>query len=188
MCLFCLVTHSPFRKARKECEENNIKYKNCYVFVDVDAGKKFMQLVPISFCWCCCCCCIFSLFGLNDHLDFFKFPWSVARQWKLDETPTLTASRGRTGFYVTKLRRRLTVKESLRLQGIRLCRKTVKMAKLSASQVGAAAGNAMSQNVLERLLPRVLRHAGLTGLIRDPWEDRSYNPFAKSQWQWTMMM
>ena len=39
---------------------------------------------------------------------------------KLNEAPTITASRGKTGFYVTKLQRRLTVKESLRLQGIRL--------------------------------------------------------------------
>ena len=71
------------------------------------------------------------------------------------------------------------MKESLRLQGIRLCRKKVNMAKLSKSQIGAAAGNAMSQNVLERLLARVLRRAGLSGSIKDPWEGRSYNPFAK---------
>lgn len=99
------------------------------------------------------------------------------RQWKLNESPTITASRGRSGFYVTKLGRRLRVKESLRLQGIRLLRISVKKAKLTQSQVGAAAGNAMSQNVLERLLPRVLKRAGLLDRVNDPWENRAHNPF-----------
>ena len=79
---------------------------------------------------------------------------------------------------MTKLGRRLTAKESLRLQGIRLLKKTVQKAKLSRTEIGAAAGNAMSQNVLERLLPRVLKRAGLLdNRVKDPWENRTHNPF-----------
>ena len=105
------------------------------------------------------------------------FSWLILGQWKLNEATTITASRGKTGFYVTKLQRRLTVKESLRLQGIRLKKSTVLKAKFTKTQLGAAAGNAMSQNVLERLLCRVLRQSGLYPGAEDPWEVRSHNPF-----------
>lgn len=124
--------------------DNGHDPEKSWIFVDVDAGKKFAQ-------------------------------------WRLDELPCLTASRGKSGFVCTQVKRRLTAGESLRFQGICGVKKTdVRAAGLSSSDMGFAAGNAMSCNVLERLLPSVLYKAGLLkSQAKDPWIVKGYNPFLK---------
>ena len=128
------------KRAVRGCKEAEVDPKTSYVFVDVDAGKKFSQ-------------------------------------WKLDMLPCLTASRGATGFFCTKLKRRLTPKESLRFQGLTIRKREWEKHGLSGAMVGKAAGNAMSANILMRVLPRLLHAAGLCGTVSDPWERAGYNPF-----------
>ena len=130
-----------FKKAMQGCKENNIDPMSEYVFVDVDAGKKFGQ-------------------------------------WKLDVLPCLTASRGkRGGFFCTALRRRLTPEECLRFQGFKMTRKTWEKHGLTACEMGEAAGNAMSVNVVQRILVNLLRATDLCRDVEDPWVNQNHNPF-----------
>jgi DNA (cytosine-5)-methyltransferase 1 len=77
--------------------------------------------------------------------------------------PCITRARGSTGFYLPSRGRRMTVGERLRLQGLPQvylrgkCRQGI-----SDRQLGQMIGNAMSGNVLERLLARLLPACGLS--------------------------
>ena len=83
----------------------------------------------------------------------------------------LTAARGKTrGWWVTNRGRRLSLAEIFRFQGFNLNDFSTK--GIRQSDLGHMAGNAMSTNVIERLLSRALYHASLTtAYVADPWEN-----------------
>ena len=90
----------------------------------------------------------------------------------------LTASRGKSGgFFCTALRRRLTPEECLRFQGFKMTRKTWEKHGLTACEMGGAAGNAMSVNVVQRILVNLLRATDLCRDVEDPWVNQNHNPF-----------
>ena len=96
-------------------------------------------------------------------------------RWNQDIAPCLTRKRGSMGMWVSCLDRRLCVSEMLRLQGLSPDLVQWEKAKVSRSKMGGACGNAMSCNVLERLLPRVAWAAGLISeLPFDNWEREGY--------------
>ena len=82
-------------------------------------------------------------------------------------SPCITCRRG-GGHWVTNRGRRFSKEEMMRLQGMNPARFKV---AVSAAQLGRQLGNAMSVNVLERLLALVLPAAGLTA-SRAPLPDR----------------
>eukprot|EP00445_Apocalathium_hangoei_P069137 CAMPEP_0204138222 /NCGR_PEP_ID=MMETSP0361-20130328/17855_1 /ASSEMBLY_ACC=CAM_ASM_000343 /TAXON_ID=268821 /ORGANISM="Scrippsiella Hangoei, Strain SHTV-5" /LENGTH=206 /DNA_ID=CAMNT_0051092003 /DNA_START=39 /DNA_END=656 /DNA_ORIENTATION=- len=86
-----------------------------------------------------------------------------------DVTPCLTCSRAQ-GHWVTNRGRRLTKLEQMRLQSIRTPAEGFKVV-VSDFQLGRQIGNAMSVNILERLLVRILPAAGLAlaGSLKDRW-------------------
>jgi DNA (cytosine-5)-methyltransferase 1 len=87
----------------------------------------------------------------------------------LDQCPCLTRSRaGAGGHWVTNRSRLLTLTEMLRLQGIS---PKIRREGISDRQVGLMVGNAMSVNVLERILVRLLPAVGLIARSRlqDKW-------------------
>jgi len=73
-----------------------------------------------------------------------------------DRTMCMTKSRA-SGFWVTSRGRRMNVNEMLRCQGMARTFKQV----VTDRQLGAQIGNAMSQNIIERLLIKLLPAAGL---------------------------
>ena len=82
-------------------------------------------------------------------------------------SPCMTFSRG-AGFWITNRGRRALKVEMLRLQGIN---PRTFNACVPDSVVGAQIGNAMSVNIVERVLCRMLPTVGLVphGAIKDPW-------------------
>jgi len=92
-------------------------------------------------------------------------------RWMLDVSPCLTRARAALGFYLPARGRRVTLAERFRLQGIPVrvlrCREGI-----SDRQLGMMAGNALSVNVLERLLVRLLRACGLRRRLTDKWQRR----------------
>jgi len=85
-----------------------------------------------------------------------------------DRCMTITRSRAQ-GFWVTSRARRLTLDEMFRLQGMTPGR-IVPPPGVSERQVAQMIGNAMSQNVLERLFSSLLPAAGLVSrTLQDPW-------------------
>ncbi len=79
----------------------------------------------------------------------------------IDEFPTILAGRAESqAYYATKLQRRVTIRELMRLQGVELAR--FKLDGVSATAVGRMAGNAMSCNVVEEILKQLLACAGLS--------------------------
>jgi len=87
----------------------------------------------------------------------------------------MTKSRA-SGFWVTSRGRRMNLDEMLRCQGMRRCFKQV----VSDLALGGQIGNAMSQNILERLFVNLLPAAGLVQedvRLRDRWA----NP-ARKRW------
>ena len=91
--------------------------------------------------------------------------------------PCITRSRGNSGgYYIMSLGRRTSVTEMGRLQGFSDDTLAVLSKKLGRSALGAALGNAMSMNVLDRLLPRVCFSAGFIKDFKDPRLDAKYNP------------
>ena len=101
--------------------------------------------------------------------------------WTVGHLPCLTASRGSTaGYYVSTLGRRLTVDEMMKFQGMSPSRLAGWEAVMKERQMGHAIGNAMSVNVLQRVLVRALLSSGLVpaGSVTDPWEDPKYTPWS----------
>jgi len=83
-------------------------------------------------------------------------------------SPCVTRSRYR-GHWITSKGRRMTIAEMLRLQGIN---PTDFRVAVSDTSIGQQIGNAMSVNVIERILHRALIAAGLVSAesIEDRWE------------------
>ena len=100
-----------------------------------------------------------------------------SKSWHLGHTKTITRARGGTGFYCSMLGRRLCISEMCRLQGFHPETISWQQAGVARTSMGKALGNAMTQSILERLLPRVLWSIGLLAeLPNDPWEDEKYFP------------
>ena len=98
--------------------------------------------------------------------------------YKVNASLCLTKSRGRSGgFWLAKQKRHMTITEMMKLQGIRPLAVEGWSAYLSDSAMGAALGNAMSVNVLERLVPRALKAAGLIHDFEDKWAVEGHAPF-----------
>ena len=88
--------------------------------------------------------------------------------WMRGISPCLTRSRAAVGFYLPVRGRRMTLAERFRLQGIPLG--VLKRRRgISDRQLGMMVGNALSLNVLERLLVRMLRACGLRKPLHDRW-------------------
>ena len=92
---------------------------------------------------------------INASPAFFK--------WTVGYSPCLTKARGaQGGFYVSTHGRMLDLVELGRLQGVNV--DDFKWEGiLTKNQFGSILGNAMSRNVLDRLLPRVLKAASWPG-------------------------
>jgi DNA (cytosine-5)-methyltransferase 1 len=83
--------------------------------------------------------------------------------------PCITRSRGSTRFFLSTRGRRLSLAEILRLQGLPTSILRHR-GNISDRKLGAIVGNAMSGNVLERILVRLLPACGLAvASLRDPW-------------------
>ncbi len=96
--------------------------------------------------------------------------WTSTMQ---DICPCLTATRSATGgHYITKCQRLLTVAEICRLQCLPPDRHDWVAAKVSQREFLRAVGNAMSANVLARILSHTLYAAGLTESSEAPGVDR----------------
>ena len=91
--------------------------------------------------------------------------------WTVGHLPCLTACRGRD--------RRVTLTEMMRFQGMLPKRLAVWGACMTERQMGHALGNAMSVNVLQRVLVRALKASGLA-VVRDPWRDPLCNPWRRA--------
>jgi site-specific DNA-cytosine methylase len=74
--------------------------------------------------------------------------------------PCITRTRGGAGFYLASHGRRMNVKELLRLQGLPTAINLLRGADISDRQLGQMIGNAMSGNVLSRILKRLLPACG----------------------------
>jgi len=84
-------------------------------------------------------------------------------------SPCLTATRCcQGGHYITAYKRMMTVGEMCRLQAIPPRRFDFNRAGVSRKGFLHAVGNAMSANVLARVLGRALYAAGLTHRLREP--------------------
>ena len=95
--------------------------------------------------------------------------------FRVGGSPCLTASRGKVGgYYITNRRRMTTIQEMGRLQGFPTkMTDTLLQRGAKPSALGHAYGNAMSVNVLMRLIPRVAWAAGLipdTCMVDDVWK------------------
>jgi DNA (cytosine-5)-methyltransferase 1 len=101
----------------------------------------------------------------NDNVVVVDLDGSKAH-WMRGVSPCLTRSRAAVGFYLPARGRRMTLPERLRLQGIP--QEVLKSRRgISDRQLGMMVGNALSVNVLERLLVRILRASGLRMHLRD---------------------
>lgn len=90
--------------------------------------------------------------------------------------PCITRARGSTGFLLLPHGRRLSITERLRLQGLPTSIRRHHIGSgCSDRQLGAMVGNAMSLNILERLLVRLLPACGLApGIsLTDRWQSTS---------------
>jgi len=107
----------------------------------------------------------------KEKLDMFK-KWYVIdihagktyRHMARNRSPCITKSRGVTsGFFITRLKRRMHVIEMARLQGLpsTVARELLDAIGGDDKIVGQGVGDAMSLNVLMRVLPRALYAAGL---------------------------
>ncbi len=97
-------------------------------------------------------------------------------QVTLNYCPCITHARGKSGGFLLMKRgffkRWTTVRELAKLQGSDLDYLDVSCVK--KQQLGGMIGNAMSRNVLDRLVPRLLFAIGcLNQLPTDPWVTKS---------------
>ena len=97
--------------------------------------------------------------------------WST---WNVDRTPCLTASRAASGGHFMSTHNRLMdTEEIMRLQGF--IPDDIKRSHIKRSGMNFALGNAISCNVLERLLPKVLWASGIVDkVVKDRWEDKAW--------------
>jgi DNA (cytosine-5)-methyltransferase 1 len=95
-----------------------------------------------------------------------------------DRSMCITARRA-AGHWVTTRGRRMNIDEMLRLQGMERCFKQV----VSNRQLGIQIGNAMSQNVIERILIKLLPAAGLVQkgtVLKDRWMQNGVKPIIEA--------
>eukprot|EP00437_Effrenium_voratum_P033962 CAMPEP_0181476626 /NCGR_PEP_ID=MMETSP1110-20121109/41802_1 /TAXON_ID=174948 /ORGANISM="Symbiodinium sp., Strain CCMP421" /LENGTH=388 /DNA_ID=CAMNT_0023601911 /DNA_START=53 /DNA_END=1219 /DNA_ORIENTATION=+ len=93
------------------------------------------------------------------------------RNFMRDRCPCMTKSRA-SGYWVSSRGRRMTLEEMLRCQGMERSFEQV----VSDRALGAQIGNAMSQNILERLFVKLLPLAGLVSpdkALKDRWHLRA---------------
>ena len=96
-------------------------------------------------------------------------------QWKAGQIPCLTASRASAGgHWVSTRSRRLTTDEMFRFQGLDPREMQGWSDVMTRPQVNHAIGNAMSGNVLRRIVIRAMYSAGLVKEVCDPWHDKAY--------------
>ena len=103
------------------------------------------------------------------------FASSTFANCKARVCPCITASRSKAGgFYVTTLKRMTYYRELGGLQGfpMKTLHKLLTCHRVKKNTIGHAIGNAISVNVLMRLLPRLLVAAGLVRVAGgyDPWK------------------
>ena len=98
------------------------------------------------------------------------------KHWKTNCSPCITKSRATSGgYYISTLERRMTTTEMARLQGFGSWPIDQYKIHCSKTKINGAIGNAMSCNVLERILPRAFWACGLINHIpSDPWENKKY--------------
>ena len=91
-------------------------------------------------------------------------------QHAINKFPCITATRGsQCNYWVADLGRQVTLHELMLLQGFNPDAINYKEAGVGRSQVGRMVGNAMSLNVMERLLASALRAVGLPAPVADKW-------------------
>ena len=88
----------------------------------------------------------------------------------LGVSPCLTRTRAATGIYIASRGSRMTLQEMLRLQGLPPRHILRHQGDVTNRQLGGMIGNAISVNVLERIVGRVLPACGLVrGALSDRW-------------------
>jgi hypothetical protein len=71
----------------------------------------------------------------------------------------------------------MTVSEMAKFQGLTMSELARWKVFVSATKFKFALGNAMSGNVMHRLIPRALKAAGLITDYKDPWENKGFKWF-----------
>ena len=98
-----------------------------------------------------------------------------------DKSPCITRARGGSmGYFISNQNRYTNLHDLGRLQGFTTKEVDAIIASgISEKQIGAAIGNAMNKMVLDRLLPKVIWAAGLSGdtKIEDPWKKFDWRRF-----------
>ena len=112
-----------------------------------------------------------SPFIINCDAPSSRPKGQSSKKWSQYHSPCLTRSRS-TGHWVTSLHRKMNVDEMCRFQGIQPG--SIDFG-LSDREKGQLIGNAMSVNVIERILKRALEASGLVpqGTTTDRWKDGS---------------
>ena len=114
----------------------------------------------------------------SDHVFVDIDAGEKFAHWVRGHLPCLTASRGASsGFYLSTYSRRLTMHEMMRFQGMNPKVLAGWQECMKDRQMGHAIGNAMSVNVLQRVLCRALAAGGLIHKMQDPWDDKHYTPW-----------
>ena len=91
----------------------------------------------------------------------YVFDFDSAKPFAMtDRCPCITPLRGDRGLYLPSRDRRMTLGERLRLQGLPLAY-IQRCQGIAKRQLGMMMGNAMSGNVLEKLLSQLLLACGL---------------------------
>ena len=86
----------------------------------------------------------------------------ITGRWVVDHVPCLTATRAASGgFWITCKGSKLSVREMMRLQGMRPHTVDIITPGLSDSKIGHMIGNAFTQSVVERILYNMIEAAGL---------------------------
>ena len=109
--------------------------------------------------------------GLDVHAPASVDQGSSHGGLMVGKVPTLTATRcAGGGFWLLHRGRYTKAHELLQLQGLRP-RRFVKLGNMTRNQFNHAVGNAMSGNVLTRIVASLLRSVYGPHAIRDPWAD-----------------
>jgi DNA-cytosine methyltransferase len=109
---------------------------------------------------------IFQMKGVDSTQEPCFVETGASLKWSsvmVGQSPCLTSTRCATGgHFITHRGRLMTMSEMCRLQGLPPNRINYKKAKVSHRRFAKAVGNMMSINVLQRILPGVLKSAGLS--------------------------
>ena len=109
--------------------------------------------------------------GINVHREPIVIDVDASKAkmtWRKGISPCLTRSRYR-GHWLSSKNRRMNIDEMLRLQGMKPNLLNTK--GISTIELGHQIGNAMSVNVIQRILQQVLLHIGkIKEPVQDEWE------------------